>query len=430
MKHIYFVSLGCDKNTVNSEALIGALTRAGFGVCTDVLDASAVVINTCGFIREAVQESIDTILEFSEGDAPIVVTGCMVNRYREEILKELPEVAAVVSPNDSSTLVAELCRLLGVEGAVYPRTEDYENRILTTMVGQAYIKIAEGCNHRCTYCTIPAITGDYKSREPESILREAVNLAKRGVREVTVVAQDTSCYGADLSPKTSLAALLTQISGVAGIEWIRVMYAYPDNIDDELINVIRDNPKICHYLDVPIQHASDKVLRLMGRDTTKESLQALFKKLREKITDISIRTTIITGFFGEGKEEFNELLEFVKEVKFDKLGVFEYSEEEGTAALSLGIKAVSEKTREKRKEEIMLAQQSVSGEILRGKVGTTQKVLVESIRADGKYVGRTYADCPELDGNVIFSSDRTLCVGDFEYVKICASDFYDLFGSA
>ncbi len=420
---IGFVSLGCAKNLVNSEQMMFLLSDAGFDVSGDTENVDAVVVNTCGFIDSAKAEAIDTILDLAQGKAAgsigkIVVTGCLAERYKDEILKEMPEVDAVCGVGSFSDIVDIVKRTL--EGEHVTRYGDIDapeqetGRVLTTSPLWEYIKIAEGCDNRCAYCIIPYLRGRFRSRRVEDIVSEAQLLAENGIRELIVVAQDITRYGLDIYGERALAGLLKSLAEIQGIEWIRLHYLYPDEIDDELIDVIAGEPKILKYLDIPIQHINDRILKTMCRRGTGEEIRSLFKKLRERIPGVVLRTSLIAGLPGEGEEEFAELCDFLREAKIERVGVFPFSPEEGTPAAKMSYP--DEDTARRRAEAIMDIQDGIMEEFNASRIGTVTRVLVEEF--DGTYYsGRSFAESPDIDGRIMFTSD-TLVTGDFADVVI------------
>lgn len=439
-KTIAFVSLGCDKNLVDSEHMLGILNHAGFTLIGDESQADVLIVNTCCFIEDAKQESIDQILEVArykeEGNCKaLIVTGCMAQRYKDEILNEMPEVDAVVGTTSYDKIVEVVAEVLEQKGEKIQHfdsidREHLENmpRILTTAGYFAYVKIAEGCDNKCTYCIIPQLRGKYRSRAQEQIKKEVERLAQDGVSEVILVAQDTTKYGCDLTNGESLVTLIREISSVEGIEWIRILYCYPENITDELIAEIRDNEKVCKYLDMPIQHAADPVLKRMARKSTNAQLRETIGKLRKEVPGIALRTTLIVGFPGETEEDFEVLCDFVADMRFDRLGAFTYSQEEGTPAARLKDQ-VDEDIKAKRKDIIMAMQHDISEAINQEKVGQTMRVLVEGkLTGEDVYLGRTYQDAPEIDGQVFIHFDGELISGDYVDVLITEASDYDLIG--
>ena len=440
---IHFISLGCDKNLVDSEVMLALLHRGGHTITPDPAEADAIIINTCSFIENATQEAIDTAIEMSayktDGSCKaLVLTGCMAQRYRDDILGELPEVDAIVGTGDFDAIENVLTRACSGERVSHVtdkrRLDDSDiltQRIASTPRHYAYLKIAEGCDNHCTYCTIPAIRGPYASRSVQSLMKEAKALAEAGAREIVLVAQDTACYGRDLSDSgVSLASLLRELSSIDGIKWLRILYAYPENITDELIAEMASNRKVLHYIDIPMQHADDGILRMMCRKSSRAALTQTVEKLRGAMPDICLRSTFMTGFPGETQAQFDNMMNFISEIAFDKLGVFEYSQEDGTpAAVMTGQIPTNVKAR--RKDMLMSLQQDISRRKLCSKVGLVLTVIVENISPDdGRYVGRTYLDAPGVDGVIIFESARGLMPGDFVSVKITGSSEYDLEGIA
>lgn len=438
MKKVSLVSLGCSKNLVDAEQMTGLLENAGYEVVIDEEDGDIMIVNTCAFIEAAKRESIECILELASykeahPERILIVTGCMAQRYKEEVLSEIPEVDAVVGTNDYQNIVdiikeAEtkrgICRCGGEESVI-------ENlpRSVSTPSYTAYLKIAEGCDNRCTYCAIPYIRGKYRSRKIEDIVNEGVKLVKAGAKELIVIAQDTTRYGIDLYSEYKLPSLLKDLCKIDGLEWVRLHYCYPELVTDELIDVIAKEDKICKYMDIPIQHCNDRILKLMGRRVNKEQIEALLKKLRERICGVVLRTSLIAGFPGETQEEFNELLEFVERIKFERLGVFAYSMEEGTPAAKLP-EQIDNDTKLDRQDAIMLVQEEISEELSAQKIGTVQKVLVEGFDEVIKsHYGRTYGDSVEIDGKVFFKSARRIPEGTFTDVKIEQAMAFDLFGT-
>ncbi len=438
MADILFISLGCEKNLCDSEVMLGLLAEAGHKVVDDENKADVIVINTCSFIHDAKVESIDTILEMAELKKTgklkaLVVTGCLSERYKDEILSELPEVDAIVGASSYDAIVEAVDGALEGKLPVIDKGVDYTpaytaKRMLSTPPYMAYLKIAEGCNKRCTYCAIPAIRGHYRSERMENLVDQAERLAKDGVVELTLVAQETTLYGVDIYGKKMLPELLRKLAAIDGIEWIRVLYCYPEEITNELIDVMADEPKICHYIDMPIQHSEDSVLSRMGRRTNNEELVKAISVLREKIPDITIRTTLITGFPGETEEEYESMYRFVNEMEFDRLGVFSYSPEEGTKAFDMPDQ-IDDSVKESRRDAPMELQQAISYERDEKLVGKTFKVLVEGyLYEDDIYTGRTYMDTADIDGKVFFTSEEELISGTFVNVKITDFKEYDLIG--
>lgn len=437
-KKVLFVSLGCDKNLVDSEMMLGMLAQSGYEFTDDESEADIVVINTCCFTGDAKEESINTILEMSElrksgGIEALIVAGCLAQRYREEIQAEIPEVDAILG----TTAIDEVVRTLD-EVSRGTRENHYKGldekpltgvkRVVTTGGHYAYLKIAEGCDKHCTYCIIPKVRGNYRSVPMEDLISEAGELADKGVKELILVAQETTIYGQDIYGRKALPELLHELCKIDGICWIRILYCYPEEIDDELIRTIRDEKKICHYLDIPIQHASDEILKRMGRRTDRKHLQEIIGKLRQEIPDICLRTTLITGFPGETQADHEELLDFVDCIKFDRLGVFPYSQEEDTPAAIMPDQ-IPEEVKEERQAQIMELQQEIAFDAAQNMVGSILTAMVEGKVADENvYVARTYKDAPNVDGLLFINTDRELMTGDFVRVKITASYEYDLIG--
>lgn len=430
------VSLGCSKNLVDSEVMVQSILNNNYEITNDAKDAEVIIINTCGFIESAKQESIDTILEMSEykksGKCKVIIaSGCMAERYKEELIKELPELDAVIGTGDYKDITEVMQKALqGEKVVLYGHQElvdiDKLPRRISTFGASAYLKIAEGCDNRCSYCIIPKLRGRYRSRKLEDILEEAKELAKNGIKELNIIAQDITRYGIDLYDRYRLSELLIELAAIEGIEWIRLLYSYPDEFNDELIDTIAKEDKICKYLDIPIQHASNGILKKMARRSSKEKIIELIKKLRTSMPDIILRTSLIVGFPGETEEDFLELYDFVSEVKFNRLGVFTYSREEDTAAYNMP-NQIDEELKQERLEKIMLLQKSVSHENNRKLVGRTIKVLIEGF-SEGEYFGRSYVDAPEIDGKIYFKSKKDLIPGDFCYVMVKKAYEYDLVG--
>jgi len=436
------VSLGCDKNLVDSEAMLGLIRRDGYLIVNEPEEADVIVINTCGFISDAVREGISTALELanyktSGSCRALIVTGCMVTRYKNEILAELPEVDAVLGTNELSGIADVINGIFNKSTPDLCKTENteefYINRVLSTHTGYAYLKVAEGCDNHCTYCTIPQIKGSYKSRPLDSILSEARNLANQGVRELIIVAQDTTLYGNDIYGKPSLDLLLRNLSEIPDIAWLRVMYAYPENITNALIDEIAGNNKICRYLDIPIQHASDSVLKRMGRKSSEAELRGLISRLRDAIPGIVLRTTFITGFPGETEGDYETLMKFTEEICFDHLGVFAFSNEEGSPAYKMRDQ-VPEKIKKLRRGNLLKKQAYISLNNSKRFISQTLTVLTEGRVPDEKspdgfvYCGRSYRDCPENDGMIFFHSDDEIISGEFVNVQITEVSEHDLFG--
>ena len=429
------VSLGCDKNRVDSEIILGTMSKE-YEITNNPKEADIIIVNTCGFIEKAKQESIDTILEMAEYKKSykcklLIATGCLTQRYGKELTELMPEIDIMLGVNDYKKINEHIMeyiknnkRSLAVNYSDNNINEG--ERILTTEGHTAYIRIAEGCNNFCTYCIIPKIRGKFRSREMESIINEAKSLSRQGVKEIILVAQDTTMYGTDIYGEKKLHELLRELSKVEGIEWIRVLYCYPEEIYDELIDEIADNDKVLKYLDLPIQHISSDILKHMKRKTTKEDITDMIKKLREKVKGIILRTSLIVGFPGETEENFYELIDFLKEYKLDKVGVFRYSQEEGTAAAIMK-NQISEEVKAIREEAAMMTQKEVSEEINKLKVNNIYDILVEGNNGE-YYYGRNYEMVPEIDGNVFFKSDEYIKKGSIVSVKITDCTEYDLVG--
>ena len=436
--NILFISLGCDKNLVDSEQMLGLLTQKGFTLTDDETQADVIVINTCCFIHDAKEESIQNILEMAEYRKSgrckaLIVTGCLAQRYKQEIIDEIEEVDAVIGTTAHDEIFEVIEKTLAGQKELDIQDVDRlveidAKRVVTTGGHYAHLKIAEGCDKHCTYCIIPKIRGSYRSVPVERLLKEAQDLADQGVKELILVAQETTLYGVDLYGKKSLHILLKKLCEIKGIRWIRVLYCYPEEIYDELIETIRDEKKICHYLDLPIQHASDRILKRMGRRTSRAQLEEIIEKLRKEIPDIALRTTLITGFPGETQEDHEELMAFVDEMEFDRLGVFTYSQEEDTPAASMEDQ-IDEEVKKDRQEELMELQQEVSLDKNEEKIGRTMLAMVEGYLSDENvYVARTYADAPGIDGYLFIDTAETLMSGDFAKVKITGALEYDLTG--
>lgn len=435
---ILFISLGCDKNLVDSEVMLGLLASRGYEMIDDEQEADIIVVNTCCFIHDAKQESVDNILEMAEYKKTgklkaLIVTGCLAERYRQEIIDEIPEVDAVLGTTAYDKILDAVDEAL--EGKHFLEMENLQalpvvntKRQITTGGHFAYMKIAEGCDKHCTYCIIPKIRGTYRSVPMEQLIKEAEELAAQGVKELILVAQETTLYGKDLYGEKSLHKLLKELCKVSGIQWIRILYCYPEEITDELIQVIKEEPKICHYLDLPIQHANDEILKRMGRRTSKQELIDIVTKLRKEIPDICLRTTLITGFPGETEEQHQELVEFVDEMEFDRLGVFTYSPEEDTPAATM-LDQIDEEVKLERQAELMELQQEIAFDTAENMIGREMLVMIEGKIADEPaYVGRTYRDAPKVDGLIFVETGELLMSGDFAKVTVTGAEEYDLIG--
>lgn len=438
MMTIMFVSLGCDKNLVDSEVMLGLLSEKGYGFTDEEAEADVIIVNTCCFIGDAKEESVNTILQMAEWKKEgklkaLIVTGCLAERYRQEILEEIPEVDAVLGTTAYDQIVNVMEEALGGKQLLECRDLNRlvlsdARRILTTGGHYAYLKIAEGCDKHCTYCIIPKLRGSYRSVPMERLLKEAQELADQGVKELILVAQETTRYGVDLYGEKSLHRLLKELCKIKGIRWIRVQYCYPEEIYRELIETIKEESKICRYLDLPIQHASDPILKRMGRRTRSQDLREIIGTLRREIPDICLRTTLISGFPGETKKDHEELLAFVDEMEFDRLGVFAYSPEEGTKAADMEGQ-IPEEEKEERREEIMELQQEISFEKAQEMIGKELWCMVEGKVADeSAYVARTYKDAPDVDGYLFIQTVRELMSGDFVKVRVTGAEEYDLIG--
>lgn len=435
---ILFISLGCDKNLVDSEEMLGMLHKEHFEFTDDETEADIIVINTCCFVNDAKEESIETILQMAEykkngACKALVVTGCLAQRYKDEIIKEIPEVDAVLGTSSYDGIVDAVQTAL--EGRRYERYSSLDkliveekDRVLTTGGYFAYLKIAEGCNKSCSYCIIPKIRGHYRSVPMEDLISAAEQLVRSGAKELILVAQETTLYGVDLYGKKMLPELLKKLCEISGLAWIRLLYCYPEEITDELIDVIKRESKICKYIDMPIQHANDRILKLMGRRTNKEELMEKISKIRKKIPEIVIRTTLISGFPTETEEEHEELLDFVDEMEFDRLGVFTYSPEENTKAAEMQGQ-IPEEVKERRRNEVMELQQDIVFEKGEAMIGKKVPVMIEGKLVDENvYIGRTYMDAPGVDGNIFVDTDEEFLTGDFVMALITGSKDYDLIG--
>ena len=421
--NVGFVSLGCSKNLVDTEMMIGLFKSKKYKIVNNPKDAEIIVVNTCGFIGPSKEESINTLLEMAEYKKTgklkyLIATGCLIERYKDQLQKVMPEIDLFIKFSEYDKLWEQIDLLL--EKKHEEAELSFNERVITTGENYAYVRIAEGCDNFCTFCAIPYIRGRFRSRTEESIIEEVEILAKKGIKEIIVVAQDTTKYGVDIYGKTKLAEILHKISQVKGIEWVRFLYSYPETITDELIEEVKNNKKICKYFDIPIQHISNNILKKMNRDTTSESIKALIEKLRKEIPNVIIRTTLMVGFPGEEKEDFDELYEFVKTARFDKLGCFSYSKEEGTPA-NLMPNQVHHMTKKSRLNKIMKLQADISNENLKRHIGKTYRVLIET-----KNTARSYMDVPELDGVILFKGKAQ--PGSFAKCKITGNKDYDLIG--
>lgn len=443
--NILFISLGCDKNLVDSEVMLGILAKDGHQMVDDETMADVIIINTCCFIHDAKEESIQNILEMADLKKTgrlkaLIVTGCLAQRYKEEIIQEIPEVDAVLGTTSYEEIAHVIDGVLSdspmERGDVRLTMKDVDylpvtdtHRMVTTGGHFAYLKIAEGCDKHCTYCIIPKLRGSYRSHSMDYLIKQAESLAAQGVKELNIVAQETTVYGTDLyNGQKMLPELLKRLCRIEGLSWIRVLYCYPEEINEELIQVIKEEPKICHYLDLPIQHGSDAVLKRMGRRTTQAELRSIIGRLREEIPDIALRTTLIAGFPGETEADHQEVLQFVKDMRFDRLGVFTYSEEEGTAAAQMPDQ-IDEAVKETRRDALMMAQQAIAFDKSEEMVGKTVDVLIEGrLPEEDVYIGRTYRDAPDVDGYVFVHAEEDMISGDIVKVKITDAQDYDLVG--
>ncbi|GAA3661866.1 30S ribosomal protein S12 methylthiotransferase RimO [Asaccharospora irregularis] len=437
MLKIALESLGCSKNLVDAEIMMGILNKKGYKLIGNFEEADIIIVNTCGFIESAKQESIETILEFAAlketGNLKLlVVTGCLAQRYSDELKTEIPEIDAIVGTGSYQN-IDEIMDNLQKENKVVSLNDievvynEELPRYVSTPTYMAYLKIGEGCDNHCTYCIIPKLRGKYKSRKMEDIIKEAKNLASRGVKELVVIAQDTTKYGCDLYGEEKLPELLKELSNIEGLKWIRIMYSYPESITEELVQVIKEHDNICNYFDMPIQHASNRILKLMNRNTTKEDILSKIEMIRKNIPDATLRTTIITGFPGETEDDFKELIEFAKTVEFDRLGAFAYSREENTAADKLP-DHIEDSVKVQRRDALMMVQQEISQKLNNKKIGNIYEVLIEEQIEDSVYIGRTKGDAEEIDSIVYVKSLDELKVGDFVEVKINSALEYDLMG--
>lgn len=431
------ISLGCPKNQVDGEALLAKLKKAGYEIVNNIEDSDVMIVNTCGFIEQAKKEAIDTILEVAEYKnagliSAIIVTGCLAERYQDEIIKEMPEVDAVLGIGANSDIVKTCDKALcGIVTTSFPNKcylSINDERIISTPSHWAYLKIAEGCDNRCSYCAIPGIRGGFRSRTIESCVDEAKALAESGVKELILIAQDTTKYGQDLYGKYSLDILLKELVKIDGIEWIRLFYCYPQRITDSLINVIANEEKVCSYIDIPLQHSDKTVLKNMNRVGDGEDYRALISKMRKAIPDLALRTTFMVGFPGETDEQFENLCKFTEDVKFDKMGCFTFSPEEDTPAYDMQ-NQIDDDVKVRRQEVLMNKQYSITEELNKQRIGRIYKVIIDTFDGE-KYVGRSYMDSPEIDSGIIFTCDNNLNIGDFVNVKITDYNGYDLIGEA
>ena len=438
MKKVLFISLGCDKNLADSEEMLGMLVERGYEITNDETEAEVIVINTCAFIHDAKEESVNTILEMAKYKQTgslkaLLVTGCLAQRYKEEIVQEIPEVDGVLGTASYDEILAALDHIFAGESFlkfkdINSLPKNSKKRVVTTGGYFEYLKIAEGCDKHCTYCIIPKLRGSFRSVPMKQLLEQARYLAEQGVRELILVAQETTVYGKDLYGEKSLHILLKKLCKIPGIQWIRILYCYPEEIYPELIQTMKEESKICHYLDLPIQHCSDKILKKMGRRTTKQELVDIVETLRKEIPDILLRTTLITGFPGETQEDHEELMEFIDTMEFDRLGVFTYSPEEDTPAAKMSDQ-IDEEVKLDRQAELMELQQEISLDKGNAKIGSVVEVMIEGKVADeNAYVARTYGDAPNVDGYIFVNTDRELMSGDFARVHVTGALEYDLIG--
>lgn len=436
-RKVGMISLGCPKNQVDGEALLAKLQKAGYEIVNNIEDSDVMIVNTCGFIEQAKKEAIDTILEVAEYKnagliSAIVVTGCLAERYQDEIIKEMPEVDAVLGIGANSDIVKACDKALcGIVTTSFPNKcylSINDERIISTPSHWAYLKIAEGCDNRCSYCAIPGIRGGFRSRTIESCVDEAKALAESGVKELILIAQDTTKYGQDLYGKYSLDILLKELVKIDGIEWIRLFYCYPQRITDSLINVIANEEKVCNYIDIPLQHSDKTVLKNMNRVGDGDDYRALISKMRKAIPDLALRTTFMVGFPGETDEQFENLCKFTEDVKFDKMGCFTFSPEEDTPAYDMQ-NQIDDAVKVRRQEVLMNKQYSITEELNKQRIGRIYKVIIDTFDGE-KYIGRSYMDSPEIDSGIIFTCDNNLNIGDFVNVEITDYNGYDLIGEA
>lgn len=429
------ISLGCPKNQVDGELMLEKLNKAGFSVAQTIEDSDIMIINTCGFIEDAKREAIETILEVAEYKnagliSSIVVTGCLAERYQEEIIKEIPEVDSVIGIGADKDIV-KVCQkaAVGISTTFFPDKKLLPlegERMLSTPPHWAYLKISDGCDNKCSYCAIPGIRGGYAERPMESIIAEAKELAAKGVKEVIIIAQDTTKYGLQLYGEYMLAKLLKELVKIDGIEWYRLFYCYPDRVTDELIDVIANEEKVCSYIDIPLQHCNRDILRSMNRNGSYDSLKELLAKMKNRIPDLSLRTTFMVGFPGETDEQFEELCRFIKDIEFDKMGCFAFSPEEDTPAFDFE-NQIDDKVKKRRAEVIMDIQYSITEKANKNRVGNIYKVIIDDF-TDGRYIGRSYLDSPEIDSGIIITTDKAFNIGDFVNMRITDYDGYDLIG--
>lgn len=436
-RKVGMISLGCPKNQVDGEALLAKLKKAGYEIVNNIEDSDVMIVNTCGFIEQAKKEAIDTILEVAEYKnagliSAIVVTGCLAERYQDEIIKEMPEVDAVLGIGANGDIVKACDKALcGIVTTSFPNKcylSINDERIISTPSHWAYLKIAEGCDNRCSYCAIPGIRGGFRSRTIESCVDEAKALAESGVKELILIAQDTTKYGQDLYGKYSLDILLKELVKIDGIEWIRLFYCYPQRITDSLINVIANEEKVCNYIDIPLQHSDKTVLKNMNRVGDGDDYRALISKMRKALPDLALRTTFMVGFPGETDEQFENLCKFTEDVKFDKMGCFTFSPEEDTPAYDMQ-NQIDDDVKVRRQEVLMNKQYSITEELNKQRIGRIYKVIIDTFDGE-KYVGRSYMDSPEIDSGIIFTCDNNLNIGDFVNVEITDYNGYDLIGEA
>ncbi len=431
--NVGFISLGCSKNLVDTEMTIGLFKKSNYKIVNNPEQADIIVINTCGFIESAKQEAINTILEMAEYKKKrckyLIVMGCLVQRYKDDLEKLIPEVDLFIKYSEYDSIWEQIENLIGKQNDEKNGKLDFLDRVISTGNNYAYLRIAEGCSNRCTYCAIPYIRGKFVSRTIEDVIEEAKSIAKQGYKEIIIIAQDTSKYGIDIYGEPKLAELLNEVSKIDGIKWIRFLYTYPESITDELIKVVKENSKICKYFDIPIQHISDSVLKRMNRKSNGESIRKLIEKIRNEIPDVVIRTTVMVGFPGETEENFNELCEFIKWAKFDRLGGFAYSKEDGTPAEKLD-NQIHHMTKKGRYNRILKLQKQISDEIMKKQIGKKLEVLIENVSFDGKYyIGRSQNEVPDIDGVIYVEKNNDDLFDKFVMVEITDSKDYDLIGT-